>query len=543
MDPGDVVRRERGAFFTPPLLATALAQWSICTPVDRVLDPSAGDGELLVAAVARLRQLGAAAGTERIEGVEIDPASAVSARARLGARGAAFTIHQADAFPPNGWLVGPFDAVVANPPWVRYHLFAGDRRHRALEAARRHGVELNGRSSFWAPYLVHAVSFLSPLGRLAAVVPAELLHADYAQPVRDFLLRRFRAIHLLAFDERVFLGAEVDALLLLASNDEPGLRVARLGSASDLDGIENQLRSLPMTPPNDNVKWASLLAEPDLLELIAELRDRASVVTLGDVSHVGIGVVTGADRFFFMKRSDVGRHGIPRSKRVPALSTLKNVAGLEISRKDWLALARRGRPAYLFACEAPEGLVRSRPTVAYIKHGESQGHHLSFKCRMRKPWYSFRIPDPADALLAYMVGSLPRFVLNTAKLVASNRVHRVMLCADAPRRQVLAASFLSTLTQVSAEIEGRSYGGGVLKLEPSDARRLLLVAPTGARAQVLESKYALVDSMLRRGQVDEAVALVDEVALMHELGLSPRTVERLRQGLAQLRARRSNRAH
>jgi hypothetical protein len=52
-----------------------------------------------------------------------------------------------------------------------------------------------------------------------------------------------------------------------------------------------------------------------------------------------------------------------------------------------------------------------------------------------------------------------------------------------------------------------------------------------------------VDSMLRRGQVDEAVALVDEVALMHELGLSPRTVERLRQGLAQLRARRSNRAH
>ncbi len=58
------------------------------------------------------------------------------------------------------------------------------------------------------------------------MLPAELLHADYGQPVRDLLMARFGSVVIVAFDRMVFRDAQVDAVLLLASNDDRrGLRV------------------------------------------------------------------------------------------------------------------------------------------------------------------------------------------------------------------------------------------------------------------------------------------------------------------------------
>ena len=71
-------------------------------------------------------------------------------------------------------------------------------------------------ASSWAPFVVHATSFLATGGRLAQVLPAELLHAQYARPVIEYLRREFAQITVVAFDERVFLGALEDVVLLFA---------------------------------------------------------------------------------------------------------------------------------------------------------------------------------------------------------------------------------------------------------------------------------------------------------------------------------------
>jgi adenine-specific DNA methylase len=86
------------------------------------------------------------------------------------------------------------DAIVGNPPFIRYQRFNGDLRKYALKICRQVGVDLPELSSSWAPFLIHATQFLKLGGRLAMVVPAEINHAAYAIPVIQYFLEKFRSI-------------------------------------------------------------------------------------------------------------------------------------------------------------------------------------------------------------------------------------------------------------------------------------------------------------------------------------------------------------
>src|SRR5262245_45277902 len=55
----DVGRKQRGAFFTPPAIATFLSRWALNGRRDAiVLDPTCGEGVFLLAAGRHLRELG-----------------------------------------------------------------------------------------------------------------------------------------------------------------------------------------------------------------------------------------------------------------------------------------------------------------------------------------------------------------------------------------------------------------------------------------------------------------------------------------------------
>lgn len=531
--------RKRGAYFTPQDIASILSAWAVRTPADRVLDPSAGDGELIVSAVQRLRALGAPPGSERVEGVEIDQGSAAKAKERLANLGASGTIHITSAFPSNGLLKPGYDGVLVNPPWVRYQLFTGEIRRHALEEARIHGVELSGRASFWAPYLVYAASLLAPEGRLAAVVPAEIIAADYAQPIRDYLLRHFGHIRLLAFDEPCFTDVEVQPLVLLADHEgQDGLWTWRAPRPENTILRQQQTTHAGASTPLLGAKWTSLFAGSEANRLWSELGQRPDVIRLGSIATIGLGVVTGADRFFMLTRDVAILHELPEGCLVPAITTLKHVPGLAVTKASWESVGASGKPVYMFRHRSLEDNIANQKISSYVEHGETSGCQLSYKCRIRDPWYALRFPAPSQALMTYMVGTLPRIVLNEAQVLGTNLVHRVEFAVGSVPPRAFAASAISTLTQVSAELEGRSYGGGVLKLEPGDARRLQIVLPSKANATRLCASFGQIDQLLRDSDVEAAVSLVDSIVLSGQLGLTRGQLSELRAMLARLRARR-----
>jgi adenine-specific DNA-methyltransferase len=100
----------------------------------------------------------------------------------------------------------------------------------------------------------------------------------------------------------------------------------------------------------------------------------------------------------------------------------------------------------------------------------------------------------------------------------------------------LCVAFYNSLTLLSAEIVGRSYGGGVLKLEPTEAERLLVPSFESSIGRQLPA----VDRLLRAGELDAVIDAVDSLVLP-PLGLVDTDIRRLRSARQQLLARRQGR--
>ena len=122
-----------------------------------------------------------------------------AAKAASNSRNVACVLMERDFFSVTPDVLGPFDLIVGNPPFIRYQSFRGENRRRALEAALRVGVRLTGLTSSWAPFVLHAMQFVAPGGDLAMVVPAEILQTQYGLPTLRALTKHFRSVSLLPF--------------------------------------------------------------------------------------------------------------------------------------------------------------------------------------------------------------------------------------------------------------------------------------------------------------------------------------------------------
>jgi len=103
---------------------------------------------------------------------------------------------------------------------------------------------------------------------------------------------------------------------------------------------------------------------------------------------------------------------------------------------------------------------------------------------------------------------------------------------------LVTAAFLNSLTFAFAEVTGRSYGGGVLTFEPSEAESLPLPL-TGAKQ--LDLKH--ICKLLRDDDIDAVLDITDRMLLIEGLGLSKEQVRMLRGIWGKLRDRRINRKH
>ncbi len=239
-------RKSLGAFYSPLSLVEPMATWALGRADQSVLDPSCGDGVFLEAAARRLLELGA--GSEQaaslLHAVDLNPDAIWITRERVEAElGVPFENTRISSFfslPPPGVLFGPpagVDVILGNPPYIRYQQFAGGSRAEALERAAHAGVQLNRLASSWAHFVAHAMAFLRTGGRLALILPAELIHTTYAAPLRAELRRSFEEVHVLSFRRSVFPEVQEEVVLLLAAGKGYGpgrLRLAEADTAVDL---------------------------------------------------------------------------------------------------------------------------------------------------------------------------------------------------------------------------------------------------------------------------------------------------------------------
>jgi len=520
-----------GAFYTDAVVAGFLVRWAVRHPDDTVLDPSFGGGVFLEAAAAQLSRLGGA--PEQVYGVELD--GEVHARVSRELIGISpKNLIRSDFFALAAASLPPLDAIVGNPPFIRYQSFSGEL---ASLRAKEQGVSLTRLSSSWAAFVVYSAAFLRPGGRLGMVIPAELAHAAYARPVLAFLARTFGRVTLLTFKERLFPDISQDTLLLLTEDKGvPGSLFWR-----DLDKGEALAQSVDETLKDTTElshtalakgqeKLAAQLLQPEVRTLCARLLEHPQVSSLGALADVGIGYVTGANSFFHLHPERAAELGL--SDRYLKRSVFRSAAlsGLAFTETDWNEAGKNAG----FLLHVGE----DKPTpelTAYLGRGEADGVPEAYKCRVRAPWY--RVPHvyKPDAFLTYMSGLRPQLVANDAEAVAPNTLHIVRFKPNVTTSgRTLAAFWQTSLTSLSVELEGHALGGGMLKLEPSEARRVLIATPEGEFGEL----EAELDTLLRLGKIDKAQNLADRVILQDGLGLTAQECATLRDAARLLRDRR-----
>jgi adenine-specific DNA-methyltransferase len=451
-------QKRLGQFFTAPEVAATLVRWVITNPSQRLLDPSCGDGEFLVC-------------HRRSVGIDVDREHALRARAR--APGA--LVHEGDFFLWASRTSERFDAAAGNPPFIRYQSFCGQTRERALAEAAKLGARFNGLSSSWAPFLIVAAGRLRPGGAMAFVVPAEIGHATYSEPLLETLCSHFDRVHLTAIREKLFPALSEDCWVL---------HCAGFGGGTDeiLLSVLEEFR--PLDAPPTNPRRVSLAAWrkagcrlrrfvlPERgLALYDELLNLPGVRTFSEIGHAGIGYVTGANDFFHLRPTEAQFWRLPQHLLRVTVRKGEQLPEQSVNQatvRGWLA---NDEPVLLLRLSRDEplpGTVRE-----YLETDAGRMAKATYKCRNRNPWYVVPDVKTPDAFLSYMSGVAPTLVANEAGCVCTNSLHAVRLAAGFAVADVQRA-WQTPLCQLSCEIEGHPLGGGMLKLEPGEVANVHL---------------------------------------------------------------------
>ncbi|HEX5252581.1 MAG TPA: class I SAM-dependent methyltransferase [Mycobacterium sp.] len=507
----------RGGYYTPAPVARFLAGW-VRAAGPKIVEPSCGDGAIL-------REL--AGLSDQVQGVELIADEAAKSR----------RFAPVDAESLFAWLAtaeaGGWDGVAGNPPYIRFGNWPSRQRDPALALMRRAGLRPSRLTNAWVPFVVASTMLVRDGGRVGLVLPAELLQVTYAAQLRDFLLTRFRDITLVTFERLVFDGILQEVVLFcgVAGTGPARIRTVHLEDADALAGADLDVRSAPALL-HENEKWTKYFLDPAAIRLLRELKGSGTLTRLGSVAEVDVGIVTGRNAFFTLTDAQAGELGL-RSHCVPLVSRSAQLSGLIYDTDCRASDLAAGQRSWLLNAprEPADPALR-----AHIRAGEAAGVHRGYKCSIRKPWWATPSLWAPDLFLLRQIHRAPRLTVNAAAATSTDTVHRVRLNADI-EPSALAAVFHNSVTFAFAEIMGRSYGGGVLELEPREAEQLPIPPPAYADAELACD----VDLLLKANEVEKALDVVDRRVLIDGLGLPAGAVADCRAAWASLRDRRKRR--
>lgn len=531
-------RKRLGSFYTAPLVVDYMADWGMGISPGVCLDPSCGDGRFLLAAASR--------GASAVIGCDLDPDALARAEQSLASVPTVSKLHRSDFFLLDPHDLGPVDLLVGNPPYIRYQRFSGEPRARALASSLRIGARLSRLSASWAPFLLHGLQFLRPGGAMAMVVPAELAQTTYGVETLRALCANFDRIRLVTFRHNWFEDAQQETFLLLAEGRGGSCQSAELIPLDRIQELGRLSRNhagevgLPIgTFPGKGLALAYL--EPRARGLVSELMALRSCAQLRDMGDLTNGYVSGANAFFHCTVADGRIRGLPDDWLLPVARNSRSLVGLAFTSDDLSAAEQRGVPHHLILPrEADFFADHGNALDAFIREGETTGISARYKCRVRNPWW--RVPGliRPSLLLPYMIGSEPHASVNSAHALYPNSLHGLRLeKAVCPER--VALGLLTSLSLLSMEITGRSYGGGVLKLEPSEMQRVNLIVPA-CQQSVFRERYQEADRLIRDGKFEEASRLADQLILGDQVGLPRADIARLQESRAMLLERRLSRS-
>lgn len=528
----------RGAYYTPlPLAEMMVKMFSREKDIKNVLEPSCGDGVFIDALI----EMPLMEHLDHIMAIEIEENEALKVKERVKDV-SNITVRNQDFFEfyeKRGKQ--KYDLILGNPPYIRYQYLEENQRELMSDILISQGMKSNKLVNTWVGFMVACVNMLSNHGRIAFVIPAEILQVAYAEDLRLFLTNHLSKITLITFEELVFPDIEQEILVFIGEkgDEEKGIKIIELSNLDDLSDFDINTNGFQKLQ-HVHEKWTKYFTNDKENALVSEIRSDKRFQKLSDVSLINVGITTGNNKYFSVNQETVDKYELQKVVR-PLIGRSAHAHSVYFEKKDWKENVNAGKAAYLIDFPDTDYDDYSKKQREYIQMGEQNGENTGYKCSIRDKWY--RIPSVwvPDAFFLRRNNLYPKFVLNCCDAVSTDTMHRIKF-NDGIEPERILLSYYNSISFAFTELCGRSYGGGVLEILPGEVGNIVVPKLDDIPLDRVKMVLRQVDQIVRdNDSIEKALDIVDEEILIKELKIKAELCKDARGIWKKLQSRRLKR--
>ncbi|MBE6130257.1 MAG: methyltransferase domain-containing protein [Erysipelotrichaceae bacterium] len=528
------VQKLRGAYYTPYDLATSMISKFI-TPLEKmsILEPSCGDGVFIESL------LNSGFKKNNITAVEIEKEEIDKLKKKYSSNKKIKLINK-DFFDFYLNNKKKFDLIIGNPPYIRYQYLDELQRAQMSKILKDSGMKPNKLINAWVGFVVACSNILSQNGTLAFVVPAELLQVVYAKELRKFLSNKFSEINIVTFKKLIFQDIEQEIVLLICKKSNiNGIRIIQMNDIFDFkncDVSEFEFQNID----NDTEKWTKYFINSEQTILIDSIKDNDNFQKLSNVAIINVGITTGNNNYFSIDKEINGTYNL-QEYCIPLIGKSCQVHSVFFTIEDLIKNYNKNRKSYLLTIENKPKEELGKELKLYLDYGESVGVNKGYKCEIREYWYCVPSIWVPDAFFARRNNFYPKFIINNCNAVSTDTMHRLKFKNGYDPNEIVL-SYYNSISFAFTEICGRSYGGGVLEILPSEVGNIYLPIISNMTALTKKELLYQIDLMVRNGEkIENILDYGDKKILIEYLGLSEEYCQKFRKIWKTLQCRRLER--
>lgn len=496
----------RGGFYTPEPIAAFILKWGINGSSDyKILEPSCGDGVFLEQLKENNHKFKSITAIE-FDDVEADKANKIKLNNK--------NVINTDFHLYCNETTQRFDLVVGNPPYIRYQYFHEEQQNEAIKVFNRAKLKYSKLTNAWVSFVVGSSLLLKEKGKIGFVIPAELLQVSYAQQLRKYLAQFYNKINIISFEKLVFPGIQQEVVLLLCDKNGSNSHLIEhleLKDASELSRLDvNKLNSPMKKIDFRSNKWTYYFLDQEEIDFLENIATKRKIPTIGDYSNVEVGITTGANDYFTVPLQVIEDYDLKEYAK-PLVGRSVQVNSVIFTEKDWMLNRRNNVKAHLLIFPEKDKINGHKGLNSYIHRGELIGVNKGYKTGIRDDWFVIPSIKLSDALFIRRNNLYPRLILNEANAYTTDTMHRVFI-KNETNKNAFIASFYNSLSLAFSEIVGRSYGGGVLELMPSETEKILLPYKI-KNAELLVT----IDKMMREKKSIDEILKITDIKILKEL--------------------------
>lgn len=528
----------RGAYYTPLQLADAMVGLFASENICSVLEPSCGDGVFLDS----LNDTGMIDRISIIQAVEIEKDEAEKVQIRYADKKNVEVCNE-DFFDffKRVQRKKSYDLILGNPPYIRYQYLKERQREIQSQILTDNGMKANKLINAWVAFMVACVQLLSEHGKIAFVIPAEILQVAYAEDLRLYLSNHLAKITLITFEQLVFPGIEQEVVVFIGEKDEceKGIRIIEMENLEDFKILDIQKNGFQRVP-HAKEKWTKYFVSADEMQLIQQFRTDKRFAKFADYGLINVGITTGNNRYFSITEETSQKYQLEPAT-LPLIGRSSHAHGIYFTETDWNINKQNGKRARLINFPDIPFEDYADGYKKYIEFGEQNKENEGYKCSIRDRWYIVPSVWIPDAFFLRRNNLYPKFVLNRCGAVSTDTMHRIKFNADVEPENILLA-YYNSVSFAFTEICGRSYGGGVLEILPGEMGNILL--PKIEHIDLEQRKKILeeIDAIVRSDEnIEKALDLVDQEILVDLLKVEPSICKQFRMIWKKMQKRRLGR--